>query len=311
MEQFFSTFSARTIWTPELIVVLVIISFFYFMITGPWRHKFPGSEPVKVSRKIYFHLGLICIYFGFGGPLYVLGHLMLSMHMLSMAIIYFMAPPLLLLGTPTWFFRWLGEFKVIRGIFVVLGIPIIGLVLFNAMISFYHLPQMFDRFLTNEGWHNAYQLAMLGAALMMWWHVIPRMKTKRELSDLKKMGYMFAGTVLITPACVLIIFAGEPLYETYTNPAVWAAAISYCLPAGAEIPYEIFTTGEQTIALLTPLQDQQLGGVMMKVIQELIYSAAIGYIFALWMRSDKASTDKLDVELKEYDMVNQKSVTEA
>ncbi|WP_371919043.1 cytochrome c oxidase assembly protein, partial [Pseudomonas sp. 2822-15] len=73
---------------------------------------------------MYFHLGLLAIYFGFGGPLYVLGHLMLSMHMLSMAIVYLIAPPLILLGLPSWFFEYFKRFKVLRGIFLIIGFPI-------------------------------------------------------------------------------------------------------------------------------------------------------------------------------------------
>ncbi|MDG5789180.1 cytochrome c oxidase assembly factor CtaG [Evansella sp. AB-P1] len=300
MEQFFSTFSARTIWTPELIIVLIIISMVYFSIIGPYRHKFKESENVPTKRKVYFHLGLIAIYFGFGGPLYVLGHLMLSMHMLSMAIVYLIAPPLLLLGIPSWIFKHFAKIRVIRRMFVIVGFPILGLVLFNAMISFYHLPYTFDLLLTNEGWHNIYQIAMLGAAMLMWWHLIPRLQTRYELSELKKIGYMFASGALFTPACALIIFAGSPLYATYTDPAVWAMAISYCLPPGADIPYEVFS-GDQSLALLSPLHDQQLGGASMKVIQELVYGVAIGYVFRQWMKRDKETNAK--VKFKEYEMV--------
>ncbi|SDZ02013.1 putative membrane protein [Evansella caseinilytica] len=301
MDQFFTTFSARTIWTPELIFLLIIFSFVYFWVTGPLRDSFADAKPVPVRRKIYFHLGLLAIYLGFGGPLYVLGHLMLSMHMLSMAIVYLIAPPLLLLGIPSWFFAFLAKRKFLRRIFKVIGHPLIGLVLFNALISFYHMPSTFDYLIANNGLHNLYQLLMLAAAGLMWWHLIPRIKTAYELTELKKVGYMFASGVLFTPACVLIIFAGKPLYAVYTDPATWAMAISYCLPPGTEIPYDVFTTGEQRISLLSPLHDQQLGGAMMKVTQELVYGVAIGYVFRQWMKRDKS--DNAKVKYKEYEMV--------
>ncbi|WP_280769298.1 cytochrome c oxidase assembly factor CtaG [Salipaludibacillus daqingensis] len=299
MDQFFSTFTARTIWTPELVVVLALISFIYFIVIKKFRHLFPDSKPVPVRRIIYFHLGLLAIYLGFGGPLYVLGHIMLSMHMLSMAIVYLVAPPLLLIGIPAWFFKYFARFKVVRGLFTVVGFPLIGLLLFNGIFSVYHLPVTFDYLMTNESWHNTYQLGMLLAAMLMWWHIIPRFKTKYDLSELKRMGYMFASGVLFTPACVLIIFAGEPLYATYTDPATWAIAMSYCLPPGADIPFEVFS-GEQSLTLLSPQQDQQFGGAMMKIIQELTYGVAIGYTFRIWMKRDREDTPKL--KLKEYEM---------
>ncbi len=264
------------------------------------RHKFEDSAPVSTRRKVYFHLGLVAVYFGFGGPLYLVGHMMLSMHMLSMAIVYLIAPPLLLLGLPTWFFKPFAKVKVIRSIFLVLGFPILGLLLFNAMFSIYHLPIMFDRLLTNEGAHNIYQLGMFFAASVMWWHLTPRLETRYELTELKKIGYMFANGVLITPACALIIFAGTPLYATYTDPATWAIAMAYCLPAGADIPFELFS-GDNALPPLLPVHDQQLGGALMKVTQELVYGIAIGYIFKQWMKRDRS--DNAKSKYKEYDMV--------
>ncbi|MBM7097878.1 cytochrome c oxidase assembly factor CtaG [Bacillus sp. H-16] len=300
METYLSSFPAWSIWTPELIVVLLVFSALYFWVTGPLRHKFEGAEPVSTRRKVYFHIGLIAVYFGFGGPLYVLGHMMLSMHMLSMAIVYLIAPPFILLGIPSWVFKPVAKIKAVQRIFRVFGNPIIGLLLFNAMFSIYHLPFTFDRLLTNEGAHNIYQLGMLFAAGVMWWHLVPRIQTRYELSELKKIGYMFGNGVLITPACALIIFAGAPLYETYTDASTWATAMAFCLPAGTDIPYELFA-GSSALPPLRPLHDQQLGGAIMKVVQELVYGVAIGTIFKQWMNRDK--TDNAKEELKEYEVV--------
>ncbi|PRO64222.1 cytochrome c oxidase assembly factor CtaG [Alkalicoccus urumqiensis] len=299
MEQFFSTFSARAIWTPELILILALISAVYFLMITKWRHRLPDAEPVPVKRRVYFHLGLLGVYIGFGGPLYVLGHMMLSMHMTAMAVVYLIAPPLLILGMPSWFFEGLRPFKLLRGMFVAVGFPLIGLLSFNAAFSVYHLPGVFDYLLTNEGLHNVYQLGMFALALLMWWHIIPRVKTRFHLSELKQIGYMVASGVLFTPACALIIFAGEPLYATYTDPAVWSQAIAYCLPPGADIPYSLLS-GSQSLTFLSPTNDQQFGGALMKIVQELVYGIAIGVSFRAWMKRDREETPK--VVHQEYEM---------
>lgn len=303
MSEFFSSFSVRTIWTPELIIVLLLISFIYMLFTGPLRYKFPNAEdaPVPKKRKVYFHLGLLGVYLGFGGPLYILGHMMLSMHMLSMAIVYLATPPLLLIGIPSWFYQWVGQFKVVKKIFTIIGHPLFSILLFNAMFSFYHMPKMFDYMLTNQGFHDIYQLGLLGAAMLMWWHVIPQMKTKYEMTDLRKIFYMFASGLLFTPACALIIFASAPLYGTYTDPEIWAMAMSYCLPRGSEIPYEFFTTGEHSLAFLSPVHDQQFGAAAMIVMKEVVYGAAIGFVFNQWSIRDRKKNKEL--KLKEYEMI--------
>lgn len=296
-EQFFSSFTFRTIWTPELILILLIISGIYFAITGPLRNRFDDHDVVPTKKKVYFHIGLVAVYFGFGGPLYVLGHLMLSMHMSSTAIVYLIAPPLILLGIPHWVFQTLSKNSIVSRLFKVLGLPLIGLIIFNAMFSFYHLPFTFDRLMANEGIHNSYQLAMLGAAFLMWWHIIPVFpKVEEHLTELKKIGYMFASGILFTPACVLVIFASEPLYAVYTDVNSWAIAMGYCLPTGAEIPYELFA-GENTLPPLTPTHDQQFGGAIMKVTQELVYGIAIGYTFKQWMKRDKKKVVITNFEL--------------
>ncbi|OIJ10180.1 cytochrome c oxidase assembly factor CtaG [Anaerobacillus arseniciselenatis] len=287
IEQFFSSFTFRTIWTPELIVVLLLFSSLYFAITGPLRYHFKDSEKVPTKKKVYFHLGLIAVYFGFGGPLYVLGHLMISMHMFSMAIVYLIAPPLLLLGIPHWFLQTFWKFSIVRLPLKVLGKPLMGLILFNAMFSFYHLPFTFDRLMTNSGLHNIYQLGMLFAAFLMWWHIIPVFpKMAEQLTELKKIGYMFANGVLFTPACVLVIFASGPLYAMYTDVNTWSIAMGYCLPAGSDIPYELFS-GENALPPLSPQHDQQFGGAIMKVTQELVYGVAIGYTFKQWWKRER------------------------
>lgn len=299
MEQFFSTFTFRTIWTPELIVVLALISAVYFLIITKFRDRFPDAKPVQRKRIFYFHLGLLAIYLGFGGPLYVLGHMMLSMHMISMAIVYLVAPPLLILGIPSWFYKKFADISFVRGIFLVIGFPLVGLIFFNAAFSIYHIPAVFDFLLTNEGAHNIYQLGMLTLAVLMWWHILPRITTKYHLTELKRIGYMFISGVLFTPACALIIFAGTPLYATYTDPATWSTAIAYCLPPGADIPYHLMS-GEQSLTFLSPANDQQFGGAMMKIIQELVYAVAIGYSFRLWVKRDKDEAPKM--QFKEYEM---------
>lgn len=299
IEQYFSSFTFRTIWTPELIFLLVIISAIYLALTGPLKHLIPNSEEVATKNKIYFHLGLLAVYFGFGGPLYVIGHFMISMHMFSMAIVYLIAPPLLLLGIPHWFFQAFGRVPIFKALFRVLGSPIMGLILFNAMFSFYHLPFTFDRLMTNNGLHNLYQVGMLFAAFLMWWHITPVFPEQEgQLSELKKIGYMFANGVLFTPACVLVIFAGDALYSTYTEVETWAIAMSYCLPSGSEIPYDLFK-GQNSLTWLPPYQDQQFGGAIMKVTQELVYGIAIGYTFKQWMKRDRQK-----VIIPNFEMMN-------
>ena len=52
----------------------------------------------------------------------------------------------------------------------------------------------------------------------------------RSIIGLKKVAYIFASGALILPACALIIFNDTPMYATYSDPEVWAAALDFVFP---------------------------------------------------------------------------------
>jgi putative membrane protein len=108
-------------------------------------------------------------------------------------------------------------------------------------------------------------------AFTMWWPVLCPVKELDTLSDIKKVGYVFANGVLMTPACALIMFADYQLYETYRN-----------------VP--------QLYAAMTPSEDQHVGGVTMKIFQEVIYAFVLGLIFFRWVKKERAR-DKADLEM--------------
>lgn len=292
IEQLFNNFSIRTLFTPELIVILAIVALLYFMLIGRWRHRIQGSEPVKTSKKVIFIIGLFFLYLGWGSPLYTAGHLMFSFHMLQMVFSYLVAAPLLLLGLPRWLFEAIVErFKenrVLSRLAKIFFHPLIGLLFFNGLFSIYHIPQVFDFLMPRLILHDFYQVLMLVAAFLMWWQMLAPLPQTARLSHLRRIGFVFASGFLILPACALIIFAPTAVYNVYTDPMVWAQTMTYCFPAGMDIPYGLFT-GPESFSPLTPRLDQQLAGVLMKILQEVSYGFAIGAAFRQWVRREKQS----------------------
>ncbi|MBP3949577.1 cytochrome c oxidase assembly factor CtaG [Bacillus suaedae] len=297
MEQLNENFGFRALWTPELLLGLIVVAVVYFLLITKWRNRFSGSTPVKNRQKIYFLFGLLALYLGWGSPLYIAGHLMISFHMLQMVFAYFVATPLILLGLPAWFLQAIVnkyENRLLGNIFKFVWSPIVALFLFNGLFSFYHLPFMFDTLMQATVLHSLYEYLLLAASLLMWWHMIAPLPNLSPLSDLKRIGYIFANGLLITPACALIIFAGSAMYSTYTDPAIWATVMSYCLPSGVDVPMTLFS-GPSSFAFLDARMDQQLAGVMMKVMQELVYGIAIGYVFKQWLKKEKQQDGPLTI----------------
>lgn len=278
-------FSLSAQWSPFFLLFIVLVGAAYWLATGSCRERFAQSGPVPLKKKLYFLLGLAVVYLAFGSPVDLLGHLFFSAHMVSMSLGYLAAPPLLLLGMPEWMLRPVIG-RLVSGKWRFLLHPIVTLVLFNALFSFYHMPAVHDYVMTHYTAHVVYYIALFIAAMLMWWHMVNPLPEYRRFSGLRQIAYVFADGVLLTPACALIIFAGTPLYGSYSDASVWVQAMGFCAPGmDPEVLLERFG-GPQYFALMDPVHDQQLGGVIMKLMQEILYGTALFNILIRWYRSE-------------------------
>lgn len=298
MESLWTTFTFRALWTPELIVGIILVSIVYgWLIKYEQRHHHTLSN-TSLRQKIYFGLGMLALYGGWGSLFYLAGHMVMSIHMLQMVLAYFVAVPFLLLGLPKWVYSRAAEWLKNKGVQPIIRFfshPILALLLFNGLFSFYHVPFMFDSLMQSPILHSIYQYGLLLAAALMWWHMLAPLPSAYRLSDLRRIGYIFANGILITPACALIIFAPTSMYATYTDPVVWANVMSYCLPAGTEVPLSMFNGPSAPLAFLDTRMDQQLAGVLMKIMQEVVYGITIGYVFKQWLRKEKQQEGSMTI----------------
>jgi putative membrane protein len=283
------------LWSPIFLCFMLLVVIAYFVVTGPWRERFAGSSPLEPRHKFYFLTGAFLLYLVQGGPLELMSHLTFSAHMIAMAVSYMMAPPLIILGIPAWLWRAAFQWKGFRKLSFLMH-PIMTVLMFNILFSIYHMPNIHDQIMTNYALHTVYYIILLITAFMMWWNVICPVPEWNRLTDLRKMGYIFLSGMLLNPACALIIFAGKPLFETYNNPEVWAVAMGYCVPGDPSVLLEMFE-GPQFFTPFTPAEDQQLGGIVMKLLQEFIYGAVLARVFFHWFRKEKENDDRTPDEL--------------
>ena len=169
--------------------------------------------------------------------------------------------------------------------------------------SIYHIPIIHDYVMTHYTVHDIYYVVMLIMAFMMWWHVITPVKEWAKLTHVKKMAYIFANGVLLTPACALIIFTNAPLYAIYNDPEVWVQAMGYCIPGDTSFLLAQFE-GPQFFNMFTVIEDQQTGGIIMKLVQEVTYGVLLGFVFRDWFNREHKQED-LDAKLlKDAMLVN-------
>ncbi|RFU63398.1 cytochrome c oxidase assembly factor CtaG [Peribacillus glennii] len=285
-------FGFRALWSPYFLVALVLITLAYFLLVTRYRTKFSGSEPVTKKQSTLFVIFMALLYVIKGSPIDLLGHIMFSAHMIQMAFLYLVMPPLLILSIPDWLWRQVFSFSAIDSIFRRLTKPLIALLVFNLTFSFYHIPLVFDFVKTDMWLHALYTVVLFFTALFMWYPLVNQLPEKESLSGLYKIGYIFGNGILLTPACALIIFADNPMYDTFTNASAWAKAMELCVPASQLSGLQL--SGPEMFNGLPLLEDQQLGGVLMKIIQEIVYGIVLAYVFFAWFRKENGAVDKVD-----------------
>jgi putative membrane protein len=242
---------------------MVLLAAIYVLATGSWRHRFDESAQVPFMQKFYFMSGLLVVYAAVGSPISFYGHhYMFSMHMLQQSLLYLVAPPLILLGIPGWMLRPLFRHPAADRFMKLWSSPLIGIFTFNIVFSFYHIPKIMNTLMANEGLLYAYNTIFLLSAFQMWFPIFSPLPEYSRMSGLWKMAYIFINGILLTPACALIIFADDVLYNMYKH-----------VPADM-VPFP-------------PLDDQQLGGVIMKIVQEFVYGIALAYSFFRWYRLER------------------------
>lgn len=283
-------FGFRALWSPLYFLALAGLLIAYYLIVLKFYGRFKDGTPATRKQAAYFTAFVVVLYLIKGSPADLMGHITFYMHMIQMAILYLVVPPLLIFGLPHWLWRAFLTLPYVEPAFRFFTKPLIALIMFNGIFSIYHIPLIFDFVKTDMWLHAGYTMVLFLLAVLMWWPLINELDEYQTLSGVKKMGYIFADGVLITPACALIIFADAPMYATFSDPNAWAQALQLCVPSTTL--YSLNLSGPETFSSISLLHDQQLGGVIMKVIQEIVYGIFLGYAFFQWFRSEEDQTEQ-------------------
>lgn len=289
-------FSFRDLWSPLFMTFMMAVIVLYAFIVGPWRERFEGHAHVSWGRRISFILAALLLYLTMGGPLSLMGHLMFTFHMTNMAVAYMLAPPLLLYGIPDWLWRSMFRAKFWR-VFRFAMNPIFSLGMFVLLFSFYHMPDNHDWIMTHFTVHRLFYIALFISSVIMWWHVFLPVPEWRRISPLLTLLYIFLGGLLLTPACAMIMFANEPLFAVYNDPEVWIKAMGYCMSGD---PAELLSQfdGPAFFNMMSGHDDQQLGGIVMKLLQEFVNAFALYIVFMQWYRKERSREDEPGLEPK-------------
>ncbi|SET86138.1 putative membrane protein [Salinibacillus kushneri] len=281
-------FGFQALWSPYFLLYIIALGLIYHVLTGPLRHKFGAKDEEVPSgkQKAMFYAGLILLYIVKGAPVDLLSHILLMAHMIQMALYYLVFPILMIKGIPAWIWRKVFGVKVLGFILNILTKPLVAILLFNFIFSIYHIPFILDFSKSYQLAHSSITIIILFTAFCMWWPLLSPLGGHQIAKPFGKILYIFGNGMLITPACALIIFSGEPIYATYSDIQAWTNAMSLCVPT--DVLNGISLGGPQVITKISILYDQQAGGIIMKVMQEIIYGTVLAKVFFKWFKNESS-----------------------
>ncbi|NPC92446.1 cytochrome c oxidase assembly factor CtaG [Bacillus sp. WMMC1349] len=283
-------FGFRALWSPYFFGGVLLIIGLYFLLIKRLRSE---GDQTSIKQISLFLTAMVLLYVSKGSPLDLAGHIFFSAHMAQMAILYLVVPPLLILGVPAWLWKKIFLRPVIQPLFRCLSKPLIAIIVFNGLFSMYHVPLIFDFVKTDPVYHAMTTIVIFIAAFLMWWPLLHSVNELPQMSSLLKMGYIMANGMLLTPACALIMFSKATLYLTYSDPGAWVDAMKLCVPL--DMLSGMSLTGPEMFSSMPVLQDQQLGAIVMKIIQEIVYGTCLAFIFFKWAKNERAK-DQAELE---------------
>jgi putative membrane protein len=201
-------------------------------------------------------------------PFHSISEQLFTAHMIEHEIIMAIAAPLLVMARPGAAFLWSlprsarrAAVRLTRGMAIqrswsALTQPLAATLLHAIAIWAWHLPALFDAAVTNLALHRLQHLSFFVTALFFWWAMLRRSDRGVAAGDL------FFTMIHTGILGAILVFAPRVLYGAQTALAPeWG---------------------------LTPLEDQQLAGLIMWVPAGTIYAGAALVFFARWISQSSA-----------------------
>jgi putative membrane protein len=255
-----------TAWSLDLGIVAPLAIAAILFARG-WRR----SRGVSTLRAGCYWCGWGFLIIALVSPIHSLGEVLFSAHMAQHEILMLAAAPLLVLSRPLVAMLWalpiawrkgLGQWSKgpgVQHVWRMMTQPLTAWCVHAAALWLWHAPNLFQATLGSAWTHSAQHLSFLGSALLFWWSLF---YAHGRASYGASLLYVFTTAVHTSILGALLTFARTVWYPAYarTTPA-WS---------------------------LTPLEDQQLGGLIMWIPAGVVYLVGALALFAMWLRESDA-----------------------
>lgn len=257
-------------WSFEPGVVIGLLAFAgaYAVAIQRWRPRTLWEQYVVSKGEIVsFVVGLLLIALALLSPLDTLSDYMFSAHMLQHVILLYFAPLLILLAIPSWLLSPIVERPRLHRIANVVTHPATAFLVFNLTLVVWHMTFFWQMALVDPPAHALEHLMFLGAGLLAWWPVFSPLPSVGRLGYGAQCLYLFAQSLVPGILGAIITFSGQVVYPIYdVTEKLWG---------------------------MSPLVDQQIAGLLMKILGTLFLWVLVTIRFFQWFNHEEHQNEKL------------------
>jgi len=246
-------------WTFDPPITLpLVLSLALFLVGWIRLKKRSGRGAGRLNRRAaLFGMGWLVLAGAVVSPLHHAGVRSFAAHMLEHELLMLVAAPLLVLAEPLAILLWAfpaaarraigaaSKAAPVRWLWRGATDPVVATLIQASALWLWHAPTLFDRALVSPAWHIAQHLSFLVSALFFWTAVLPGRARNAGVAVL----CLFATSVVSGALGAMMAFAQSPWYAAYASLGM--------APFG-----------------LSPLEDQQLAGMLMWVPGGLVHALA-------------------------------------
>jgi putative membrane protein len=242
-----------------------------------------GGFAAPRRRVASYLASLLVLFFSLNGPLHDLsdGYLF-SAHMVQHLILTLVFPPLFLYGLPAHVVRPFLRPASVRALGARMVRPVAAATIFTVPIVLWHMPAFYEAAMRHHPLHIVQHLVFIATAVVMWWPVLSPVPELPRASYPGQLLYLFLLGIPMSIVGALITLADTPLYPFYVAaPRVWG---------------------------LSPLDDQQIGGLIMWVPGGLVFWIAMTVVWFRWsVREEQGGDAERVVPLSAYGLASEAS----
>jgi putative membrane protein len=242
---------------PHVDVLLVLGSVAAAYLIWAGRHERETGQATPARNRRRFLAGMAVLFVMSEWPMHDLAEERWYMaHMVQHMSFSLVAAPLLLCGIPAWMWRALLRPPALATVWRRVTRPVMALFVSTAVLLFTHWPAVVAASVRSEPIHFALHVVFVLSALIMWWPIFSPLPEMPPASPPTQMLYLFAQSIAPTVPASFLTFGHVPLYPVYeTFPRLLG---------------------------ISPLTDQLIAGLLMKLLGGLILWGYISVIFFHW-----------------------------